>query len=218
MSEPCEKRPEAGGPPSAAAPASAAGPGPGLLLVLSGPSGVGKSTIAHELEKRFGGVFSISATTRSPRPGEVDGRDYWFIDEARFKSMLAGSDLLEHAHVYGTHWYGTPRRPVEEHLSRGKLVILDIDVQGGLQIRRSMPQGLMIFIVPPSDEELLRRLRGRGQDHEPAIQRRYAEAKREIELARTSAAYDAFIINDDLTRTIEETCKLVQSRWKHAAR
>jgi guanylate kinase len=107
--------------------------------VLSGPSGVGKSTIAHELERRYGGVFSISATTRAPRSGEVDGRDYSFTDEERFRDMLKHGQLLEHAHVYGT----TVRhaaQTLEEQLSCGKLVILDIDVQGGLQIRRSMPQ------------------------------------------------------------------------------
>lgn len=192
-------------------------PATGLLLVISGPSGVGKSTIAHQLEQRYGGVFSVSATTRGPRPGEVDGRDYLFIDQKRFHQMLSHGELLEHAQVFGRDWYGTPRKPVEDQLARGKLVILDIDVQGGIQVRTSMPQAFMVFILPPSDEELLRRLRGRGQDSDAAIQRRFAEARHEIDLARASGAYDDFIVNDDLDRTIERTCRLIEQRWRAAA-
>jgi guanylate kinase len=184
----------------------------GLLLVISGPSGSGKTTIARAVEQQRDGRFSISATTRPPSPTETGGCDYHFVDEPGFKALVAAGALLEHAHVFGRYWYGTPREPVQQHLAEGRLVILDIDVQGALQVRQSMPNALLVFVLPPHDDELLRRLRARGRDDEPAIQRRFAEACREIEVARTSGAFDAFIVNDELEQAIKETCRLVDRR------
>ncbi len=187
---------------------------PGLLLVVSGPSGVGKTTIVRPLEQRLGGVFSVSATTRAPTKGETDGRDYYFLSQEEFQDRLEGGEFLEHAQLFGRHWYATPRGPVLEHLDAGQLVILDIDVQGGLQVKQAMPEAFMIFVLPPSDEELLRRLRARGRESEEVIQRRFAEAKREIERATSSGAYDATVVNDDLQQAIEATCRIVEEQLK----
>jgi guanylate kinase len=188
------------------------GPRRGLLLVIVGPSGSGKTTIARAVEQRFNGRFSVSATTRPRSDIETGGRDYDFLTEQEFETLIAQGALLEHAQVFGRHWYGTPREPVERLLAEGRLVILDIDVQGALQVRQSMPEALLIFVLPPGDEELLRRLRDRGRDDEPAIERRYAEARKEIELARSSGVFDAQIINDDLEQAIADTCRLVEQR------
>lgn len=184
----------------------------GLLLAISGPSGVGKTTITRELERRLDGVFSVSATTRSRAPGEVDGRDYHFLTERQFEDMVDRGAFLEHAQVYSKHRYGTPREPVDRHLAQGRLVLLDIDVQGAILVRQTMPEALMFFILPPSDEELLLRLRQRGREAEAAIRRRFNEAKHEIELGMHSGVYDAQIVNDDLPRAIDEVCRLVQQR------
>ena len=182
------------------------------MLVISGPSGSGKTTIARAVEQRRDGTFSISATTRPPSQTETGGCDYHFVDEPGFKALVAAGALLEHAHVFGRYWYGTPREPVQRHLAEGRLVILDIDVQGAVQVRQSMPDALLVFVLPPHDDELLRRLRARGRDDESAIQRRFAEACREIEVARSSGAFDAFIVNDELEQAITETCRLVDRR------
>lgn len=187
-------------------------PGTGLLLVISGPSGVGKTTITHEVERRLGGVFSVSVTTRPKTFADVEGRDYYFVTEEEFIAKRDRGELLEWAQVFGKHWYGTPRKPVEEHLAAGRLVILEIDVQGALQVKQQMPEVFMLFILPPSDEELLVRLRRRGRDSDDAIRRRFAEAKREIETARTCGAYDEFIVNDDLKSAIERACEAIQRR------
>jgi len=199
----------------AVADALANGPGGGprgLLLVISGPSGVGKTTIARRLVDRFGGRFSVSATTRSRRPGEVDGVDYHFVDEDRFGAMIERGELLEHARVFDRHWYGTPRGPVEQELATGRLIVLDIDVQGALQVRSSLPGACMVFIEPPSPAALLERLRARGREDEQDILRRHAEATSEMDRARACGAYDAFIVNDDLDRATEEAIDLVERR------
>jgi guanylate kinase len=135
----------------------------GLLLVVSGPSGVGKTSIVHEVVRRFKGDFSISATTRSAGPGELDGRDYHFIDQARFQQMIDADEFLEYAQVFGRSWYGTPRAPVLASLAAGRVVVLDIDVQGAEQVRTRFPSMFGIFILPPSEEDLLRRLRARAR-------------------------------------------------------
>lgn len=183
--------------------------GHGLLLVISGPSGVGKTTIVREVEKRLGGTFSVSATTRPRTPSETEGRDYFFLTQPEFERRIEAGDFLEYARVFGKHLYGTPREPVEQALGAGKLVILEIDVQGGMQVKRAMPGAFLVFIQPPSRETLIERLRQRGREDEATIRERFAEAQREIELARASGVYDRFIINDDLERAIQETCDAV---------
>ncbi len=184
----------------------------GLLLVLSGPSGVGKTTIVHELVRRFGGHFSVSATTRAPGPGERHGVDYWFVDLPTFRRWVEEDRFLEVAQVFGGDWYGTPAEPVDRALAEGTLAILDIDVQGAESVRRKRPGMLGIFVLPPDDETLLRRLRARGRDDEAAIRRRFAEARLEMERARRPGTYDAFVVNDDLAATIDQVAGLVAER------
>ena len=184
----------------------------GLLLVMSGPSGVGKTTLVHRLLEHFDGTFSVSATTRPRSSKEVDGRDYYFIDEKTFQRWITEDRFLEHAEVFGRSWYGTPREPVESQLERGRLVVLDIDVQGAIQVRRSMPSSFGVFVMPPDEDVLLERLRSRGREDEATIERRYAEARSEISTARECGAYDAFIVNDDLERAVEELVEIIGRR------
>ncbi len=186
---------------------------PGLVLVISGPSGSGKTTIARAVEERLGASFSVSATTRPPSDSEQRGRDYEFLSDEDFQELVDRGAFLEHAQVYGRHRYGTLRDQVEGHLAEGRVVILDIDVQGAVQVRHSMPEALLVFILPPSDDALEQRLRDRGRDDEPSIQRRLAEARREIEVGLHSGVYDAQIVNDDLDRAVEETCRLAEASW-----
>lgn len=181
----------------------------GLLAVISGPSGVGKTTIVRAVKERLGGVFSISATTRPKTAKETDGVDYRFLDEPTFDAMVERGEFLEYAVVFGRHRYGTPRAPVDAALAAGRLVILEIDVQGALQVKAALPEAYMVFILPPREETLLERLRSRGRDDEAAIRRRYEEAREEIAKARASRAYDAFVVNDDLERAQDETCGLI---------
>ena len=184
----------------------------GLLVVLSGPSGVGKTSIAHALLRRFEGVFSVSATTRAAGPGEIDGRDYRFIDEAAFQRMIEADYFLEHAQVFGRSWYGTPSAPVDAAIAAGRIAVLDIDVQGAEQVHAKRPGMLGIFVLAPSEDDLLKRLRARGRDDESAIARRFAESTREIARARSSSTYDHFVINADLDRCCDEVCNLVGAR------
>ena len=164
----------------------------------------------------MGGVFSVSVTTRPRTAADVEGRDYYFIDDRAFDAMREKGELLEWAEVFGKHRYGTPRKPVEDNLRAGKLMILEIDVQGGLQVKRRCPQAFMVFVLPPSDEELMRRLRHRGRDSEEAIERRFAAAKQEIATARQSNAYDEFILNDNLDAALQRVCDLVNARLRRS--
>ena len=168
----------------------------GFPLVLSGPSGVGKTSVVGHLLSRGGDiVFSVSATTRPRREGESDGREYLFYDEERFRRGVESGEFVEHASVHG-RWYGTPRAPLEAALARGQIVILDVDVQGGRSLRHACPDGVFVFVYPPSLEVLEARLRGRATDAPQVIAERLANAPGEM--ARY-VEYDYVIVNDDLT-------------------
>ncbi|WP_072391289.1 guanylate kinase [Hyphomicrobium sp. CS1GBMeth3] len=168
----------------------------GLLLVLSSPSGAGKTSLSRSLLDADPEItLSVSATTRKPRPGEVDGRDYWFVDEAKFKAMIAAEELLEWATVFG-NYYGTPRAPIERAIAEGRDVLFDIDWQGTQQLAERMAGDLVrVFVLPPSAEMLETRLRTRAQDPDQVVARRMAEASSEIS---HWAEYDYVIINQDL--------------------
>jgi len=148
-------------------------------------------------------------TTRRPRPGEVDGRDYCFVDRARFETMIAGGELLEWAEVFG-NLYGTPAKPVAQAIGQGRTIILEIDVQGALQVHGKMPGATFVLIVPPSDDELLRRLTGRGTETPDALRRRFAKAREEIAVARASGAYKHCVINNDLETAIKEVVEIIR--------
>jgi guanylate kinase len=178
---------------------------PGRLVVISGPSGSGKSTLARRLlarpELRL--TASVSATTRSPRPGEVPGRDYLFLTAEEFARIRG--DLLESAVVHG-HLYGTPAEPVRRAMAQGRCVVLVIDVQGGLQVRELVPDALLVFIQVQSLDVLERRLRARGTDDEATIATRLAAARRELAVA---THYDVQVINDNLDRAVEELASIL---------
>jgi len=182
----------------------------GLLIVISGPSGVGKSTIARALVDRLGATFSVSMTTRPKTPKDREGVDYHFVEEARFREAMERDELLEWATVYGKR-YGTPRAPVERSIAAGELVLLEIDVNGAIQVRQKHPGAFMVFILPPSMDALLERLRARGREDESKIQQRYRECEREIERAKASGVYDRFVVNDDLDAAIAEAVEAVRA-------
>ena len=178
----------------------------GKLIVISGPSGAGKSTVVFKaIEGREDVCFSTSVTTRKPRPGEVDGREYFFVDPDRFKEMVENDELLEHAE-YVANSYGTPRAYVEEKLEAGLNVLLDIEVQGARQIHEKMPDAVKIFIIPPSLEELEKRLKGRGTDTERAIEARLIRARQEYQ---ETDFYDYLIINDDADKAAKELSAII---------
>jgi guanylate kinase len=184
----------------------------GLLLVVSGPSGVGKTTIVHEVIRRLGGEFSVSATTRARTERERDGVDYHFVDQPTFQKWIDAGRFLEYAQVFGRSWYGTLQDQVEHALGEGKLIVLDIDVQGARSVKQRMPSAFTVFVLPPGEDTLLKRLHARGREDEAAIQRRFAEAKTEIDFAKTSGVYDAFVVNDDLELAIDQVCDMVRAR------
>jgi len=173
----------------------------GLCLVISAPSGAGKSTLVERLRAEFPHfAYSISCTTRAPRGQEKDGVDYHFLTREEFLSRRDAGYFAEWAEVHG-NLYGTPKAPVEEHLASGRDVLFDIDVQGALQVKKVFPQGLFVFIQPPSRQELERRLRGRGTDSEEAIAKRLGNALGELS---QSGQFDYLIVNDDLDTAADE--------------
>ncbi|MGD1805038.1 guanylate kinase [Dapis sp. BLCC M126] len=172
----------------------------GKLIVLTGPSGVGKGTLLSSLLQRHPElVLSVSATTRSPRAGEVEGKSYFFVDRDKFQKMIETEELLEWAE-YASNFYGTPSIPVIKNIKQGKSVVLEIELQGARQIQQTFPNALRIFILPPSTAELEKRLRGRGQDSQEAIAKRLKRATEELEAA---AEFDIQLVNDNLEDALQ---------------
>jgi guanylate kinase len=171
------------------------------VLIVSGPSGSGKSTLVQNLRGLPGLVFSVSSTTRPRRLTESPGKCYDFITEDEFKRRIEAGDFLEYAQVFGRHWYGTPRAQVDDARRKGLDLVLEIDVQGMQQVKKKLPEAIAVFIVPPSREDLERRLRSRGQDSDEAITRRLERARQEI---ASSGEYDFVVVNDDLERASDE--------------
>jgi guanylate kinase len=181
----------------------------GKLIMVSGPSGAGKSTICRILAERLPAEFAVSATTRAAKPQDAIGKRYQFVTQAEFQELLAKKAFLEYAEVFG-NWYGTLRAPVVEALEAGRLVLLEIDVQGANQVKRMMPEVLGVFILPPDVTALAARLQSRGRDDAATIQRRLAEAQREMEFAWASGVYDVMVMNADLTQAVNEIIAVVE--------
>lgn len=183
--------------------------GRGRLFVISGPSGVGKGTLVDRLlELRPDLTYSVSATTRRPRPGERDGRDYRFLSDAEFDRLVEAGGFLEWAEVYG-HRSGTLLEPVEQARSRGQDVVLEIDVQGARSVRERVADAVLIFLQPPSAEELARRLERRGTEDAPALRRRLEAVEREME---QRSWFDHVVENDDLDRAVSEVASILDAR------
>ena len=174
----------------------------GFLLVVSGPSGCGKGTICNRLLQRNKGfVFSVSATTRKPRNGEKEGVNYFFIDDKKFKNMVENNEFIEHAKVHN-NYYGTPKSFVLNEIHKGKVVILEIDVQGALQVKEAYPEAVFIFLLPPSMSELKNRIIKRGTETVEDINTRYKNAFEELKFIEE---YDYFVINDEIIEAVEKT-------------
>lgn len=183
----------------------------GKLIVLSGPSGTGKTTLCRELVKRVPGlVFSISATTRDIRPGENDGYDYYFLTPAEFKRKIKAREFLEWAKVY-SHFYGTLKKPITDNLAKGVSVLLDIDMQGALQVKDKFPKAILIFILPPSLEELRQRLIRRKRDSLATITRRMKQIEEEMKYI---PQYDQVIINKNLAKTVKSLQAIIRKQIK----
>lgn len=186
-----------------------------LVLIVSGPSGSGKSTLVEKILELPGTLFSISCTTRPPRSTEVPGKWYDFVSEPEFDRMVAQGEFLEHARVFGKHSYGTPKKWFEEARVRGLDLVLEIDVQGAEQVKQKLPQAVAIFILPPSRQELEKRIRARGLDSEEAIARRLERARQEIQRFRE---YDFIVVNDDLERAGGEIQAIATAARARSAR
>lgn len=188
----------------------------GLLVVISGPSGVGKGTVRKALFKREGHnlEFSVSMTTRSPREGEVDGKDYYFVSKEEFKEQIKKGNLLEHA-KFVNNYYGTPKDKVIEQLEEGKEVVLEIEVQGALQVKAKMTDAVYIFIAPPSWEALEKRLTSRGTESSDIIMERLTKARNEIMLA---SSYDYIVINDEIENAVDKIIAIIRAEHARCSR
>lgn len=184
-----------------------------FFVVVSGPSGVGKSTVVRMLLEQMPQLmFSVSVTTRSPRPGEVDGKHYAFVSRRDFEQRVAEGRFIEHAQVFG-NLYGTPIEELDRARAGGKTLLLEIDVQGGIQVRERFPSALLVMLVAPL-EEIRSRLAGRGTESPEAVERRFAEAQRELTQARTSGAYDVEVVNHTVEQAVSEIRKLILERME----
>ena len=180
----------------------------GLLIVISGPSGAGKGTICANIRKEMPNlVYSVSMTTRAPRVGEVEGINYFFRSKEEFETLLSEDAFLEYAKVYD-NYYGTPKQHVMDLLDDGKSVLLEIDIQGAMQVKERYPKGVFIYIVPPSLRTLSARLHGRGTDSEDTIQKRLAQITGELSMAHK---YDYIVVNDVLKDAVHKTCAIVEA-------
>ena len=179
------------------------------LLVIAGPTAVGKGTVARRiLETNSDIVLSVSATTRQPRKGEVDGESYFFLSDAEFDRLIESGEMLEFAVVHGTHRYGTPRQPVLAAIEAGKNVLLEIDIQGASQVKEQMPEAITVFVAPPSWEELVRRLEGRGTEDSVEMERRLATARIELQ---AQDQFDHVVINDDVAKCAQSVVELLSA-------
>ena len=179
------------------------------LVVLAGPTAVGKGTVAAHISEHHPEIhLSVSATTRPPRPGEVDGEHYYFVDDQEFDRLVAEGELLEHATVHNAYRYGTPRRPIEEALASGRTVLLEIDLQGARQVRAAEPSATMVFLLPPSWDELVLRLVGRGTEDDEERARRLRTAKGEL---AAQNEFDYRVVNDEVASAAREVVELVQA-------
>ena len=188
----------------------------GILIVLSGFSGSGKGTIMKELMRRYSEQYalSISATTRNPRPGEIDGVEYFFRTKEEFERMIERDELIEYA-KYVENYYGTPKAYVEEQLAAGKDVILEIEIQGALKVKETFPDTVLMFVTPPSAEELKKRLVGRGTEEMSVIESRLSRA---VEEAQGIEAYDYLVVNDDLDECVEEVHSIIRNEHYRVTR
>ena len=186
----------------------------GLLVVVSGPSGAGKGTICQALLEKTPLAYSVSATTRKPRAGEVDGESYYFLSVEAFEEMIEKDELLEWAKVYD-NYYGTPLKKVEEKLAAGEDILLEIDTQGAMKVREKFPEGVYIFILPPSLAELERRIRGRDTETEDVLQKRLAAAIDEIEAGK---CYKYVVTNDEVDGAVDAVCAILAAERRLVAR
>lgn len=186
----------------------------GLLIVISGPSGVGKGTICKELMKRYDYNVSISATTRSPREGEVDGVNYHFLDKKSFEEKLSNNEFLEYAQVYG-NYYGTLKKSVEDEINNSKNIILEIDIQGTLQVQKVYKNAIYIFLLPPSINELKNRILKRGSETESSFNLRFSSVSEELKYMNS---YDYAVINDDIDKAVEKIHNIINTEMNRISR
>lgn len=184
---------------------------PGLLIVLVGPSGVGKSTISRLLADRMNVNYTVSVTTRPKQPADDQGKTYDHVDKKEFFRRLDNDEFLEYAQVYGDY-YATPKHPALGNLAAGRDVLLEIDFQGAMQVRYHYPDALLIFVLPPDEQTLLKRLTDRGRESPEDIQKRFRQAKREIHMAKGSRAFDFMMINDNLERAVGEIERIIEQK------